>query len=228
MAELKMLPPKMQICAPDGRYKAVVFDMDGTLYDQKRLRLTMAIRLCLYYFCHPFKIRELFVLKTFREVREHWPETDTDAQENIDRLQYERVATKHHVTAELVEKVVERWIYEDPLSALPKYRDDKLAAYIQALREADIPVYIFSDYPAEDKLKALEIAVDDIYAPGDEREVELKPSPHGLLLLMKEHGLTPEEVLLVGDRDEKDGEAARRAGVDCVILSRKVSERQYS
>ena len=40
----------------------------------------------------------------------------------------------------------------------------------------------------------------------------------GLNLILEDHALQPSEVLMVGDRDEKDGEAARRAGVDYLIV----------
>ncbi|MBR3643215.1 MAG: HAD family hydrolase [Parasporobacterium sp.] len=208
MAKLDALPKPHE-----GSYRAFVFDLDGTLYDQKKLRLIMALRLLLYYLCHPGKIRELWLLKTFRQVRDNWTGDGTD----VDALQYAAVAVKHHVEPALVEAVVKRWIYENPLSALPKCTDHKLADYIRDLRKEDIPVFIFSDYPIEEKLAALGLEADGMYAPGDERQIALKPSPMGLKLIMKEHGLSPDEVLMVSDRDVKDGEAARSAGVDYYI-----------
>ncbi len=223
MARLEALPKILNRDPSDGKYKAFVFDLDGTLYDQKKLRKIMALRLVGYYIFHPFRIRELMVLKTFRQVRDNW----TDDGDNVDAKQYEAVGSKHHVAPSVVEEVVKRWIYDDPLSVLPKCADQKLADYIRSLQNQHIPVFIFSDYPIEEKLKALGITADGMYAPGDERKIALKPSPMGLKLILSDHGLDPKEVLMVGDRDVKDGEAARGAGVDYVILPRSVSKRQY-
>ncbi len=222
MARLESLP-QLKNGALEGGYLAVAFDLDGTLYDQKKLRLIMACRLGLYYLCHPFCLKELFILKTFRKVRDHWDEIEptlngTDDETDQDSAIYAYVGKKHNAEAGYVASVVKRWIYEDPLSALGKCEDHKLASYIKDLRDADIPVLIFSDYPIEAKLSALEITADGLYAPGDERKIELKPSPKGLHCILEDLHLDPDRLLMVGDRDVKDGESARRAGVDYVIL----------
>ncbi len=197
MAKLNSLP-KLHEGTLEGGYLAVAFDLDGTLYDQKKLRLIMALRLGLYYLVHPHRYKDLLLLKTFRKVRDHWDEieagsdiaalTKTAPDDQIrdpDKAMYAYVAKKHGSTEERVENVVKQWIYENPLSALPKCRDHALADYIAHLRENHIPVLIFSDYPIEEKLRALAIEADGMYAPGDERAIELKPSPKGLLQILK-------------------------------------------
>ena len=191
-------------------YKAVVFDLDGTLYNQTKLRLKMAIRLGLYYAPRFYRIKELLVLKYFREVRDNWTGNDDEL--------YKFIGDKKGVKPEYVEDVVRRWIYDNPLDLLISCRNEDLYSYIDSLKEANIPVVIFSDYPISDKIKALGITPDGMYCPGDERGIELKPSPMGLELIMKDYGLEASELLMVGDRDIKDGEAARLAGVDYFIL----------
>ena len=231
MARLTGLPQLNNGKLSDGKYKAVVFDLDGTLYDQKKLRLIMALRLGLYYLVHPHRVKDLLLLKTFRKVRDRWDEITaesapassdkTNAMDPVtdpDGAMYAYVAKKHGSSAERVESVVKQWIYENPLSALPKCTDHKLADYIRDLRKEDIPVFIFSDYPIEEKLNALGMEADGMYAPGDERAIELKPSPAGINRILQDLHLNPSELLMVGDRDEKDGEAARRAGVDYLIV----------
>ena len=225
MARLESLP-QLHEGKPDGGYLAVAFDLDGTLYDQKKLRLIMALRLGTYYLIHPFRIKDLLLLKTFRQVRDHWDEIagtlqESEACKDPDAAMYAYVANRHGVDAGRVAAVVRQWIYENPLSALPKCTDTDLAAYIASLRQNHIPVLIFSDYPIEDKLRALGIGADGMYAPGDERAIELKPSPSGLGQILADHNLDAAQLLMVGDRDEKDGESARRAGVDYVIVHGK-------
>ncbi len=221
MARLNSLP-QLHEGSLEGCYRAVAFDLDGTLYDQKRLRMIMAFRLGLYYVIRPFRIKDLLILKTFRKVRDHWDEIEEKSGSlSIDDAQYAYVAKKCGVKPERVAKVVADWIYDNPLSALPKCADPMLASYIRDLRQNQIPVLIHSDYPIADKLHALGLEADGMYAPGDERAIDLKPSPSGLLMILKDLDLSANELLMVGDRDEKDGESARRAGVDYVILRGK-------
>lgn len=205
MAKIDKIPDLNQM-----KYKAVVFDLDGTLYNQTKLRLNMAMRLGIYYVCHFWKAKELFVLKYFREVRDKWEDNDAKL--------YEYIADKKNVSPEYVKRVVMKWIYDNPLDLLIKCRNEELYSYISSLKNAGIPVIIFSDYPIEDKIKALQIEPDGMYCPGDERNIELKPSPMGLNLILNDLALAPSGILMVGDRDIKDGESARRAGIDYYIV----------
>lgn len=205
MAKIDKIPDLNQM-----KYKAVVFDLDGTLYNQTKLRLNMAMRLGIYYVCHFWKAKELFVLKYFREVRDKWEDNDAKL--------YEYIADKKNVSPEYAKRVVMKWIYDNPLDLLIKCRNEELYSYISSLKNAGIPVIIFSDYPIEDKIKALQIEPDGMYCPGDERNIELKPSPMGLNLILNDLALAPSGILMVGDRDIKDGEAARRAGIDYYIV----------
>ena len=54
-------------------YRAVIFDLDGTLYYQKPFRLRMLFYLIGYAIRHPFRVRDLFLIKRYREIRENWP-----------------------------------------------------------------------------------------------------------------------------------------------------------
>lgn len=211
-----------------NQYKLVAFDLDGTLYDQKKLRMTMAFRLMGYYISHPLCIKELFVLQKFRSVREHWDELSdakSQMQDSLDQAQYCYVGKKMNIDPKKVQDIVNRWIYENPLNALKGCMDQELKSLIDKLRKEGIIVVIFSDYPIEDKLSAMDITVDGMYAATDERLMELKPSPKGLLLIMDDFHVSKQDVLMIGDRDSKDGGAARAAGVDYLILDRNVKRR---
>ena len=78
-----------------------------------------------------------------------------------------------------------------------------------------------------DKLKAMNVIVEGIYDPDDKRIDELKPSSKGLKVIMDDTGIMPEDILMIGDREEKDGMCAKGAGVDSLILARKVNDRDH-
>ena len=109
-----------------GEYGLYVFDLDGTLYDQPRLRLIMALRLMMFYILHPFSVRELFLLSYFRKVKDRY--TDFSEEEL-----YQKVAEDKNSDEETVRKTVLKWIYEAPLSVLYRTRDDMLAGWIDDL-----------------------------------------------------------------------------------------------
>ena len=209
-------------------YKALVFDLDGTLYYQRRLRIKMAWMLFTYYLCHFFRIKEVFVIKKFREVREHWDEIKTGMPEagaagrddgaGLEEIQYKYLADKMHLSSDEVRDVIETWMYDKPLKAVYETRDTDLLGMIEDVKKRGQKVFIFSDYPIEDKLNALGLSADGMYAATDERLNELKPSPKGLKLIMEDHGLKPDEILMVGDRMSRDGMAAENAGCDYLIL----------
>ena len=225
---------------PITEYKAIVFDLDGTLYYQRRLRIKMAWMLGSYYLCHFWRVKELFIVKKFREVRENW-ETISQTDENgsdvhgctlnkpelsLEEKQYKYVAKVMNCSADQVKNTVVMWIYDKPLKAVAETADRELISIIEKLKQEGRKIFIFSDYPIEDKLKALSLSVDGMYAATDERLNELKPSPKGLNLIMEDHAIKSDDILMVGDRMSRDGEAAVNAGCDYIILPKSSGERR--
>ena len=204
-----------------GDYKLYVFDLDGTLYDQPRLRLIMAKRLLVYYMLHPFSAGDLLILRHFRSVKDSW--TGSSSEDDIIR----RVAADKKCDAAKVRGIVDKWIYDNPLSALAKTKDQRLIDWIGRLRRDGKKVVILSDYPTADKLRALSVEADRQYGPDDPRIDELKPSPKGLLVIMEDYDCLPGDILMIGDRPEKDGACAEAAGVDHLILPRHTGRRDY-
>lgn len=203
-------------------YKLYVFDVDGTLYDQPRLRRMMAMRLLGYYMCHPFRVRELLILQHFRKVKDSW--TKSSSEEDI----IEKTAADMGAQSDRVRAVVKKWIYESPSDVIRKTADIKLIELIRGLRGKGKKVVVLSDYPAKDKLDILDVSVDGIYDPDDERIDELKPSSKGLKVIMEDTGASFDEMLMIGDRPEKDGMCASNVNVDCLILPRRVGKRTYN
>lgn len=194
------------------KYELVVFDVDGTLYYQKKLRMIMAGRLMGYYICHPHKIRDLLIIKDFRNLR--------DRAEDVTGL-YELTARKNKCSIQRVESVIKKWIYENPMDAVARSKDERLLDMISGLGKSGKTIAVWSDYEADDKLKALGLECAHVYTAEQERVGELKPSPKGLKLIMSDLSIEKEKTLMIGDRQIKDGEAAKSAGVDYLILSSK-------
>lgn len=193
--------------------RLVVFDVDGTLYDQSRLRRAMAVRL-LSHMAATGRMSTLRLLRAYRRTREATAEagsTDFEVQALA------AAARAGGTTLEGARETVAEWMHRRPLPLLRACRYPGVAGLVCDLRAGGAIIGVLSDYPAEAKLHALEIKADLVAHAGGPDIPAQKPDPAGLLHLMAVTGMRPSETILVGDRDDRDGEAARRAGVDVLL-----------
>jgi len=195
--------------------RLVAFDVDGTLYDQGVLRRAMAWEL-LAFCARRATLGPLRILRTYRNRREAMAEAET---QGFDPLLMADVARQCACSESVVAETVAEWIGRRPLPRLSGCRYPGLIELFAALKRRGKIVGILSDYPARDKLAALGLGADIVVSATDEAVGVLKPHPRGLEALMRRAGVAPSQTLLIGDRRERDGEAARRAGAFSLIRS---------
>lgn len=200
-----------------GAIDLVVFDVDGTLYSQSRLRLVMLGQLIAdAWACR--SISTINALRVFRQVRESLGD-----QPGIDFLtqQYQQAAERCQLSTDELRKLTTDWLEQRPLRFLAACRYSRLQAVFSALHASGKQVAVFSDYPAVEKLFALGLQASPIVCATDAEVARLKPDPAGLLLVLKQCGVPPNRTLMIGDRFDRDALAAKRAGVRALIRSRK-------
>ncbi len=202
----------------DWRYvDFVAFDVDGTLYDQRALRLRM-MRDMILHAAGKRSLTAMSVIRTYRLVRERLGDQEVAG---FERILVDETASRVGCSKELVGSVVSEWIHVRPLRHLPACRYPKLQELFAGLRRSGKTIGILSDYPALKKLLALGLDADVIVCAGEEGVERLKPHPQGLEVLMARAGAVPARTMLIGDRIERDGFAAERAGAKCLIRSRR-------
>lgn len=194
-------------------YQLIVFDLDGTLYYQRPLQAAMALKIGLYYLCRPHRLKEVLALLQYRKLREREP-SNPDVWS-----QYERSGRRYGLNGAQMRCLAAHWMYRVPCRILKKFRDERLRGLAAALQEKGTVTAVYSDYPAARKLKALEMYFPYCFSSFDKEIRCQKPSPKGLLHIIKQLGTTPADTLMIGDRAEKDGGAALAAGTDYIILS---------
>ena len=197
------------------KYKAVIFDVDGTMYHLKKMYRIMFREVINYYFYHPQNFREINIIIDFIKEREKHA---LEVVDDVENAQYEWTAIKHKISRQEVRELVERWIFQVPLQHIYSCRRIEVIDLFNSLTIHGIPTGIFSDYPSEAKLKKLGLSTQCIISATDPNVGRLKPDPKGLLLAANILGVSVEDCLLIGDRDDRDGECARRAGMKYFIL----------
>jgi FMN phosphatase YigB (HAD superfamily) len=202
------------------KIRLVVFDVDGTLYSQPRLRPRMLRDMMV----HAAKARSLhvpLVIRAYRHIREQIAEREVAGFETV--LVAEAAAATRLPATE-IRAVVDEWIERRPLPYLATCIYPGVAALFSGLRRQGTIIGVLSDYPAAAKLDALALKADHVLCAGDHGIGILKPNPRGLQVMMETAGVAPGETVLIGDRIDRDGVAAMRAGVWPLIRSANAIE----
>jgi HAD superfamily hydrolase (TIGR01509 family) len=131
-------------------------------------------------------------------------------------VQIQRSATALACRPEDLTEIVRSWMEQRPAKWLRLFRRRALLREIEAFRAAGGKTALVSDYPASIKLAGMGISplFDVVVASGEPGGPQsLKPDPAGYLLAAQRLHADPARCIVIGDRDDADGEAARRAGM---------------
>lgn len=205
-------------------FRALIFDIDGTLYDQRRVRACMLLRLLRNAAINPLTaVRTLRVLQSYRRAQEVLRHRDFDADTVPIDLTSEQIrvacelsgASRQEVTA-----ATARWMETVPLDLIGRARYVGLIELLESARERGIGLAVCSDYPAAAKLDALGIRrfFDVIVTAQDPEVGRFKPHPRSIEIALHRLNISPNDALFVGDRPDVDGVAATMAGVPVIMV----------
>jgi HAD superfamily hydrolase (TIGR01549 family) len=192
-------------------YRAWLVDLDGTLYDARWLKLAMAAELGL------LGAPAWSIVRRFRREHERLRAEVYSGELTPFEEQLRRTAAALGAPPERVRARVEEWLVRRPCKWIRAFRRRSLLTEIRDFREAGGRTALVSDYPAKQKLEALGASslFDVVIANGEPGGPDrLKPAPDGLLLAAKALDVAPEDCLVLGDREDADGAAARAAGME--------------
>lgn len=219
----------MKARTSSAEWRAVVLDVDGTLYRQRPLRVRMAHELLTYAFLHPRRgIRTIKILRKFRAERERLRTVEIE-RIVLDRIQYE-VVGNHSWSAKDVEKTVREWIFQRPLKYIKQYKRPGIDRFLNFCKKRGVPVGVFSDYPTPSKIKALALdSFVELHIVSTDAAVNaFKPSPRGLLAASRHWDIPAREMLYIGDRMDVDAEAASRAGCGFILVGRRSADALFA
>ncbi len=192
-------------------YETLIFDLDGTLYHQLPVRIFMAVWMIMHYVLRPMKYRELLAVLKYRELREKLFRND---DEDFHARQINETSRIFGLRPDETERIINSWMNNKPLKLVKTFRRKKLLSKLKELQTSGKIIIVYSDYPVKEKLRALNFEPDKYYWSNDGFINCMKPSASGLLRIIRELKLNAQNILYVGDRYDRDGECAGRAGID--------------
>ena len=204
---------------PTRRIRAVLFDLDGTLYRQAPLRRLMALELLTLPLSGPLRAsKRLRALRAYRGAQEQLRHGSKNG--SVAQAQLALAARASGLPDAEVAALVDEWMQRRPLKHLGRCRMPGADALLAFLRERAVPAAVLSDYPAVEKLRALGWAdrFDFVLSAADPEIGRFKPDPRGFQRACARWGLPPRDVLMVGDRVAVDGAGAAAAGMPSAIL----------
>lgn len=190
------------------KYRAVIFDLDGTLYDNKGLPLKLVLG----------DIRNMWKLAAERKARKAIKGIDFGDAAGVYDALFNKMA---EVKKDLTPETARRW-YQDtymPLQvamiALYFPARPLVIELLEAMRARDIRIILYSDYGHEaEKVEALGIPLslfDGIVSAA--KTGGLKPCRVSMERLAKQFELDSDTTLYVGDREDTDGICASVVGM---------------
>lgn len=210
----------MRLSVPE-KTRLVIFDLDGTLYDKKRL----PFRLILSQLTH------LGMLGAERKVRSGMKGLALGSEADFYNEFYCRIAARCKHSA----KEVREWYENSYMPAMARVLKrhysirDFWPEAIRELRKKGIKTAVLSDYGSVPvKLAALgfDASLADAVFSCPEFGA-LKPAPEPFLGVAAKLGVSPAECLAIGDRPDTDGLGARAAGMACLIIDKQGNLNEY-
>lgn len=205
------------------KYKAICFDIDGTLYPAQVMRgrlLRMGLR-------HPvIGIKYNKVRKVFRKGQKDFVRTvpfrwrEAMILKNKTAVEPEQGFIEEDYRKEY--STLQNLIY-DPMEKLYQKTKaiDGVAQTLGKIKNNGLKIGVFTDFPLFHKLQTMNLYEYVDFCASSDDVGFLKPDTHCFEYLLYNLKVEPQDVLYVGDSYAKDIVGASKAGIDAVLVNVK-------
>jgi putative hydrolase of the HAD superfamily len=186
-------------------FAAVVFDMDGTLYDEALIKKALLRKF-------PRYLPHIQLLRDFSKIRQELAVEQFEG--DVRREQTLRLSRKREIGLLEAQSLIEKVMYNLWPAAYKGLAPFPCAAEVlNRLEKEKIPFALLSQYPSWEKLFHLGLSRHNWAAVLSADELgALKPHPKPFLHAARLLGLPPEQILFLGDREDHDVCGAHQAG----------------
>ncbi len=204
--------------------EAVIFDLDGTLYIPKWLKLKSVLH------CFP----HIWTLKTIQDVRKKMRGIDYGSKEELHRNLFQKVSSQNGKTTRKVSEIYIDRFCKGQITLLKGYKPRAgLSTILEKLKSSNVKLVLLSDYPyVKERIESLGIDSNLFQLITDSESYgALKPSARVILDIADKLNIPSEKILIVGDRDDTDGEASRQAKTHFIHIINKgqaTNDNQFS
>ena len=194
----------------DPKFKAALFDVDGTLYPQ-----SFFIKASLQFF-----LRHPLLSAAFRQLRRDVRQIG--GVEDLHLAQVSLCAGYLRIPAERAQELLETHIYGTFMDMLAKAKPYPQAeSLLSSLKNAGLKLGVITDYPVGAKVSALGFDQYWDVAISADTLGHLKPEPDAFLFAAEELKISPEQIIYVGNEYKYDIIGAKRAGMKTAHLAQK-------
>ncbi len=194
--------------------KGIIFDLDGTLYQMRwYMRPLLACKL----------VPHLVRLPRFLKERGRFAGIQMGSRENLLNSIALAVSKKEKCSPEEIYNWILNSFYPAFISIMPFLKNSRpeIEKTLVSLRKNGLKLGVLSDYDHVSKrLERLQInpSLFDI-TTSSEASGALKPCSQPFLDIADQWNIPPEKILVIGDRDDTDGQAARNAGMPFIQIT---------
>ena len=188
-----------------AQHQLVIFDLDGTLYNKRRLSLRMLLH-------SPF---DMLKMLAERKTRASMKGLYIGA-EHFTPAYFDRLAHGMHTSPAKAKQWYQERYMPLMVKLIGRYQPigEWVMPFVNECKERGVKMVVLSDYThATDKLQALGIDPQHFDWVVSAPELGgLKPAKELLIKVAQQMGVAAEQCLVIGDRQDTDGDMARATG----------------
>lgn len=207
-------------------YKAVIFDMDGTILDTAN-DLTSSVNYAMGLCGHRHDYVRADGMRLFgsgvhtalqRALAMEAGENDSARLREIGSAEMTTVPGIDEAEVARIEEIFRPFYLEHSMDETGPY--DGIMDLLYALREKGIRTAVVSNKPDPAVKKLAMDCFENLFdaAAGEQSGIRRKPAPDMVESVLKDFGIAPEEALYIGDT-EIDVQTAENTGMPCVCVS---------
>ena len=188
-----------------AQHQLVIFDLDGTLYNKRRLSLRMLLHA-------PF---DMLKMLAERKTRASMKGLYIGA-EHFTPAYFDRLAHGMHTSPAKAKQWYQERYMPLMVKLIGRYQPigEWVMPFVNECKERGVKMVVLSDYDfAQEKLQALGIDPQHFDWVVSAPELGgLKPAKELLIKVAQQMGVAAEQCLVIGDRQDTDGDMARATG----------------